>query len=67
MDKEADIIKLEGTITIEKTVLGRPPPPRHCIESQMKFNPSLLVKRPHLLSLELRPEGQVSGFPHTQS
>lgn len=56
LDKEADITELQGTVTIIKTVLGRPLTPGHCTENQMKSNPSLPVKGAYSLTLVLQPE-----------
>lgn len=53
------------TIVIGKTVLGRRPCPRHCKDSRLKYILSLPEKEAHLLFLELQPEGQLSGLPHS--
>lgn len=62
--KGADILELQGTVTIRKIVLGRPPPPGYYINSRLKRNPNLPLKKAYLLSLEPHQEGQVLGFPH---
>ena len=58
---------LHRTVTISKTVFGRPTPtptPGHGTEVRLKHNLSLPVKRTYFLNLELHPEGQAFGFPH---
>ena len=64
LTKRAGIPELHGTVTIRKTVLSRPPTPGHCTDSRLKHNLSLPVKKAYLLSLELHPEVEASGFPH---
>lgn len=53
------------TIAIGKTVLGRPPRPTLGKDSRLKYILSLPEKEAHLLVLELQPEGQLSGLPHS--
>lgn len=42
--KRASITELHGIITIQKIVIGRLPPPKHCTNSILKYNPSLPMK-----------------------
>lgn len=51
--KGASVPELHGTVTIRKTVLGRPSPPGHYTYSILKYNPRLLAKKAYLLSLDL--------------
>lgn len=48
--------------TIRERVLGRIPPPGHCINSRLKHIPSIPMKRAYILII--MPEGQHSGLPH---
>lgn len=62
--KEAGIPVLQGNITIAKILLGRPTPPGHCTDRMLEYPLcSLPVKKAYLLTPELQPDGQVSGFP----
>lgn len=57
----------QGTVTIGKTVLARPPPaPRALCSLQTETRPSLSVKEASLPVLELLPEGRASGPAHIQ-
>ena len=52
------VLELCRNVTIGKIVLSRTPSPGHCIDSRLKNNPSLPMKKAYLLSLELQPMGQ---------
>ena len=64
--KRTDIPELQGTVTIGKTVLGKPPTPGQCTDNRLKHSPSLFINKAYVLSLQLQPEGQASGFPHME-
>lgn len=64
--RESCISGPHGTETIGKIVLIMMIPKGHCTDSRLKHIPSVSLKRAYLLVLELKPEGQVSGFQHIQ-
>ena len=57
--KRTGIPGLHGTVTTGKTTLGRPP----FSGKQNETQPNFPMKKNYLLSLELQPEEQTSGFP----
>jgi len=59
------VLELHRNATIGETILSRPPSPGHCIDNRPKNNPNLPMKKAYLLRLELQPERQASGFPHS--
>lgn len=65
--KRAGILELHRTKKIRKTALGRLPLLGHCSNISLKHNPSFSMKKKtktYLLSLELLPKEQPSGFLH---
>lgn len=64
VSRRAQVLELHGTVTIGKAVIGKPSSIGHSADSRLTQNPTLLVKKTYLLSLEYQPKGQVLGFPH---
>lgn len=54
--KGAGIPELQGTVTVRRTVLGRPPHAGHFTNSELTHTPTLSMKKAYLLNLELQLE-----------
>lgn len=62
--REACVSGPHGTKTIGKILFISLPPKGYCTDRLMKHIPTISMERAYLLVLELKHEGQVSGFLH---